>query len=56
MILRECLGIARKRLKNLTVGASVKGVGLEVGLGFDRECVYSNSDTSEQESPLAAPA
>ncbi len=34
-ILQECLGIAMKRLKNLTVGASVRGVGLEVGLGFD---------------------
>ncbi len=51
-ILRECLGIARKRLKNLTVGASVKGVGLEVGLGFDENASTPIQILQSKKAPL----
>ena len=52
MILRDCLGIARKRLKNLTVGASVEVMGLEVGLDFDSDASTPIQILRSKKTPL----
>ncbi len=52
MILRECLGIARKRLKKLTVGASIEVMGLEVGLDFDSDASTPIQILQGKEAPL----
>ncbi len=52
MILKECLGIARQRLKNIGIGAKAEPFALEVGLDFDKHASTPLQTLMSRKPPL----